>query len=369
MGKTQKKVENHSQRDEQRRAIGLRVQRLRLSLPPEESQLSTFAASVDLSDSLLSRIESGKASLPFDAVERIANVTGQHPEAITTGNPYPDIGDHPFREAGKFIKQAELLGVDGLFADRAAALGHLLPFAKKMRKGRVNITASSLRGLEQKSEHRFVRRLMEFGRNPNFEVQVIMTHPKLGSRREYQEHRPTGSIVREILTGINWCLDVWNIAPSDIRLSIASPSSFSIFLIDGPEGRGIINPYPTMRQAFLSYTLAVRNVPAEGSAGEAVSIFQTYLAANFREPWQDENVTVGLEEGLEECWQCIQKKGEGSEELESHRDTFDITLRNCREKGQQIKEGTDGTRKGRIYYDQQRTQNSGEGSATQQSEG
>lgn len=139
---------------------------------------------------------------------------------------------------------------------------------------------------------------MDLGRNSNFEVRVIMTHPKLGPKREYQERRPPGSIIREILTGINWCLDVWQTAPTNMRLRITSPSSFSIFLIDGPEGPGIIYPYPTMHQAFLSYTLAVRNVQAEESAGEAVLIFQTYLAANFNEPWQDEHVTTGLDEGL-----------------------------------------------------------------------
>jgi len=340
--------ENQNRRDELRRTIGLRVQDLRRSLPSDQSQLSKFADAIHLSDSLLSRIESGKASLPLDVVEQLADVTGCRPEAITTGNAYPGLGEHPFHEALKFIQQAKQLGVDGLFGDRSAALGHLLPFAERMRKGKVYITGSSLRGLEQQSEHRFVRRLMDLGQNPHFEVRAIMTDPKLGSKREYQERRPTGSIVREILTGINWCLDVWQISPDDIRLSIASPSSFCIFLIEGPEGRGIINPYPTMRQAFLSYTLAVRKVAAEAGAGEALSIFQIYLAANFVEPWQDSHVTVGVEEGLQECLQCIEKKAEGSVELESHRDQLELTLRNCREKTREMKVQQQMPKKGRV---------------------
>ncbi|GAI17920.1 unnamed protein product, partial [marine sediment metagenome] len=225
---------------DQRRIIGQRVRDLRLRLPGDASQLKEFANRVKLSESHLSRIESGTASLPLDAVERIANIIGCRPEAIITGNQYQDNGTHPFQDALVFLQQAQLLGIDGLFPERTSALGHLLPFAEKMHGGKVFITGSSLRGLEQRPEHGFVRRLTDFGRNPTFEVKVIMTHPKLGSKREYQERRPPGSIIREIFTGINWCLDVLQIHPTDIRLSIASPSSFSIFLIDGAEARGII---------------------------------------------------------------------------------------------------------------------------------
>jgi len=318
---------------EQRRIFGLRIQNKRRSLPPDKSLLSYFAKSLGMNESLLSRIESGNASFPLEKIELLAEVAGCREEEILYGNAYPDFGKHPFNETLKFLQQAAILGVDGLFTDRAASLGHLLAFAERMRKGKLYITASSARGIEQRTDHLLVQRLMEMGPNDHFEVRVIMTHPKLGSKREYLERRPTGSIIREILTGINWFLDVWQIKPIDIRLSKANPSSFCIFLVEGPEGRGIINPYPTMRQAFLSYTLAVHKVAAGGGAGEAVSIFQNYLTANFEEPWQDSHVTEGLVDGLEKCIQIIEKKEPGSEELGLHREQLERTYQNCLEKG------------------------------------
>jgi transcriptional regulator with XRE-family HTH domain len=338
-------------RDEYRRAISRRVQQLRLGLPEKERQLGTFADKVGLSESLLSRIESGKVSLPLDAVELIADVAGCQPEVITTGRIYVEGQKLPLQPAVEFLQQAQDLGVDGLFRDRAAALGYLVPFVNKMRGGKIFITSSSLRGLEQRSEHRFIRRLVELGGNPRLEMKVIMTHPKLGSKREHQEHRPEGSIVREILIGINWCLEVLHIEPANIRLSIASPSSFSIFLIDESEGQGIINPYPTMRQAFLSYTLAVCKVPADRGGGEAVSIFETYLGANFLEPWNDPNVTTELKSGLEECLDCIKNESEEGKDLKTHRDMLNLTLEKCEKIKADLEEKRKGTGKGRASDD------------------
>lgn len=323
--------EQKKEREKNRRVIGQRVQQLRLGLELEKQSLGQFAQNIGLSESLLSRVESGKASLPLDVVELIAKTLGCRVDAIITGEAYPG-EKNPLRSGIEFLQQAEGLGVDGIYQDRTSALGYLLPFAEKMRAGEINITGSSLRGLEQRSEHRFVSYLEKLGNNPQFKMKVIMTHPALGPKREHQENRPKGSIVREIFTGINWCIEVLNIPPENIRLSIVSPSSFSIFLIDGPEGRGIINPYPTMRQAFLSYTLAVRKVSAEKGAGEAVSIFETYLSANFREPWVDPNVTVALKEGLEDCKSCIAKGNEGSEELKPHQEMLELTLKKCTER-------------------------------------
>ncbi len=320
-----------SRRASQRRAIGQRLREQRSQRAPN-IPLKTFSEQVGLSDSLVSRIESGTASLPLDAVPRIAEVLGCRQEAILSNEPHPEAGTLPFHKAVEFLQKAQLLGIDGLYPDRPSGLSHLVPFAEEMCGGKVFITASSLRGLEQRPEHRFVRRLMAFGHSPTFEVSVIMTHPRLGSEREHQERRPPGSIVREILTGITWCIESLRIPPSHIRLTTASPSSFSIFLIDGPEGRAIINPYPTMRQAFLSFTLAVRSVPVDGRAGEVISVYQTYLEANFREPWQDQQVTVGLIKGLQECQDLIDNRDEECEELRIHGEMLKRVLAKCRER-------------------------------------
>jgi len=328
------KSEVNKQRVENRLPIGQRLQRFRLSLTGDERQLGKFASKIKLSESLLSRIESGKASLPLDAVERIADKFGCRPETITHGDAYPERDKNPLQSGIELLQQAKSLGVDGIYQDRTSALSYLLEFARKMRSGDINITGSSLRGLEQRSDHKFVDYLKELGSNPHFKMKVIMTHPKYGPAREHQENRPKGSIVREILTGISWCIEVLNIVPDNIKLSKASPSSFSLFLIDGPEGKGIINPYPTMRQAFLSFTLAVRKVSAEEGSGEAVSIFETYLQSNFYDPWVDPGVTIGLIEGLNECHEIANDK-KGPEELTSHQEMFKLTLEKC---GVEIKE-------------------------------
>lgn len=327
------KNENNELREKEksRLVIGQRLQHFRHSLPNEIRQLSEFASKIGLSESLLSRIESGKASLPLDAVERIADKFGCRPEALIAGDAYPNKEKDPLQSGIDFLRQAQYLGVDGLFPDRTLALGYLLQFAQEMRSGEIKITGSSLRGLEQKSEHGFVRRLIEFGNNPLIEMKVIMTHPMHGPEREHQENRPEGSIVREILTGIIWCIEVLKIEPENIKLSKASPSSFSIFLLDGPEGRGLINPYPTMRQAFLSFTITVHRGANGKGPGEAVSIFETYLQANFRDPWDDQNVTVDLIKGLEECKEILSEdKGKtDTKELRPHKELLELTLKKC----------------------------------------
>jgi len=319
-----------SQQRSLREKIGARVRQVRLALPSEEAQLLTFAKNVGVSNSLLSRVESGKASLGVEVVDRIAEVAGCRPEAITTDDPYPERDLSPFSDAATFLGQARLLGVDGLFPDRASALSHLVPFAEKMRSGAIHITSSSLRGLEQRSEHEFVRKLIEFGRNARrYDVRIIVTDPRLGSAREHQERRPEGSIVREIFTGINWCLNDMGIHHSRIRLSRVSPSLFSIFLLDGAEGRGLINPYPTMRQAFSSYAFTVRRV-ADQPVGP--QIHESYYQANFSEPWQDKRITVALHKGLVECDACIEKEkgGSGYEQLAPYRIMLQRAMETCR---------------------------------------
>jgi len=291
-----------------RRRVGLGILYKRKSLPPDQRSMAAFCSRIGISESVLSRVESGKISCPLEIVNSIAAVTGCDPREIIDPDFHPPAPVHPFHKAMGFLEQCESMGVEAIFADRTAALTHVLPFATEMRRGRVLLSGSSLRGLDQQAEHPFVRRLMDFCHDPKFDVKVIMTHPKLGHNREYHERRPRGSIVGEILTGINWCLDVWGLKPCSIRLSLASPSSFCLFLVDGPHGRAIVNPYPTMRQAYLSYALAVRSFDGVNSNDVAVSVYRTYLSANFEEPWQDDGVTVELARGLEEWKDAIQNE-------------------------------------------------------------
>lgn len=313
---------------EDRQAIGRRILQHRNQLG---KSLTDIADKVDLTESLLSRIESGKVGLPLDRLEMLSAIFGCHPEEIRIGR-ISDDQILPLQPALEFLQQAQNLGVDGLFQDRASALEHLVPFLKKMRMGQILINGSSLRGLEQKSELEFIQSLVKLGGNPRITMKVIMTHPKIGPNREKQEGRPEGSIVNEILTGINWCVETLQIEPKNIKLSTASPSSFSIFLLAGTEGRGIINPYPTMRQAFLSYTLVVRKVPSNKGAGEAVSIFDTYLRANFNDPWDGRYITKELIEELRDCLECIKKNPKEYKDLAIYRDRIELTLKKCEAK-------------------------------------
>ena len=334
-------------RGELKRQIGMRVKQARLNLPPKESSLGVFAKKILLSESQLSKIESGNASLPLELLEVIATATGCRREQILTGEGYPQRTKRSLDPALLFLQQAKLVGVEGLHAERAPALTELVEFASNMRAGRISITGSSLRGLEQRSEHDFVKLLQRFANDrPKVELRVIMTHPKHGSVREHLEHRPKGSITREIFAGISWCLEVLHIDVANIRLHNASPCCFSIFLEDGPEGCGLINPYPAMRQSFMSFALVVRRVAETGVGGGAMSVFQTYRQANFEDPWQDQRVTTSLPDGMTECADCIKNKTEGYEELHPHEASLQAIIEHCRARAEDTGENRSSAHEG-----------------------
>lgn len=304
-------------RKELQRKIGLFIRKARSQLPSEEGTLAKLAEKLGLTESQLSRIESGALSLPLELLDEVAQAIGQHREQVFMGGEAQvSRPEHPFAPTMHFLDQARLLGVDGLYAERAAALTHLVAFAKRMNSGKIRITGSSLRGLEQKSDHEFITQLRRFtaGRNRDrFDCRFILTDPRLGGKREDQERRPKGSITREILTGIGWCLNQLQVHHRHIKLNQTSPSCFGIFLIEGGEGRGCANFYPTMRQAFTSFAITFRSLNEDQKGGEANSVFQTYVQANFEEPWQEEGVTIDLLEGLNQCLRAFEAGGKTGE--------------------------------------------------------
>lgn len=289
-----------------RREIGERIRKAREELNDEKRTLKWFCEAVggNLSESLLSQMESGSRPISSDLLLRIANVTGVSPHELLSGR-----GEKPvqidFQPTVQFLEQAQRLGVKALGMDRDAALFDLLPFLNGMYTGEVNITGSSLKGLQQDSNHEFIKKLIEVARDrPKIAVRTLMTHPKYGYTREFLENRISGSIVSEIFQGIRWGVGILEIPPENIKFVKASPTCFSIFLWNGREGVGFVNPYPLMKQAFTCFSLTVRSVDRpDAQGGRAQSIYQSLSNANFHTPWEDTsgNITVPLSVAIDEC--------------------------------------------------------------------
>ncbi|MBU6409889.1 MAG: hypothetical protein KGR98_05820, partial [Verrucomicrobia bacterium] len=141
-------------------------------------------------------------------------------------------------------------------------------------------------------------------------IRVMFTHPQTdGFRREVLEGRVGGSIVTEIFQGIVWAMDYLNIPPENIRLLKASPSIFTVFAWNTRTGVALLNPYPLMAQAFLSFSLIIRSSDRLPGQAHLTALYETLYRANFNDAFYDQTgkITVDLQAGIDEC--CAAEDG------------------------------------------------------------
>jgi len=237
---------------------------------------------------------------------RISESFGIAPEQLLYDKPPERTSTADFASTIDFLQQAQRLGIRSFHPIRDTALFDLIPFVQGMFSGEICITGSSLKGLQEDVNHEFVNQIDRVrDRRDQVGLKVLMTHPKFGYHRESLEGRTRGSIVSEIFQGLKWAMTRLQVRPADIKMVKASPTCFSIFVQDGHRGVGLVNPYPTMKQAFTSLSLIVESVQRADAPGRAQSIYHNYFNSNFSSPWNDTSgkITVTLADALKECGQ------------------------------------------------------------------
>lgn len=293
-------------RKKRRLEIGTRVREARQKLKGNSSDAAVMARALHISESQLSRYETGAQSLPTELLYDAAKHLGVHPLSLL-----PDVGHlgagggsrHPFYQATEFLQNCMDLGAEYVLPNREAALAKLAEPLRRLYQGKVQITGSSFKGLLQNPRDEFVKALIECSTDVNRknQVQAIMTHPLYGFTREGLENRLRGAIVAEIFQGIRWLLQTVGLHKSNIKLMRAAPSSFTIFMEDDVGGTCLVNPYPMMQQAYNCFAMVAARPLSVGSGLQSRSIFVSFQNANFSEPWGDSKVTADLDKALEEC--------------------------------------------------------------------
>jgi transcriptional regulator with XRE-family HTH domain len=296
--------------DQKRHQIGRALKSAREDNRFTQSKLCELMSD-EITEPKLSKIETGTDSLPAELIPHLAEITGKNPEELLGVESPSDTTIQNFEHTISFLSQAGELGIIGLEATRGTGLLRIVNFLRKMHVGEVAITASSLRGLQQDRSNEFVRALRFLSnQRRQVKIRILFTHPLNGYDREILEGRVAGSIVTEIFQGIAWAMQFLNVRTEDIRLLKASPSVFSVFAWNESQGMGLINPYPTMAQGFVSFAVLLKSIDAHGARmHHGISLFGSLYRANFRDVWQDaeptgtKKICVDLDTGFQQCLQ------------------------------------------------------------------
>lgn len=266
---------------------------------PDLRSAREFALRLRISPSQLSMYESGARPIPAAILVRAAEVARVDLNSLMQRTASVD-REHPFLHAVQFLQHARDLGIEDVFQTRSAGLLAMTPFLRDTTHGKLFITASSLRGVREDVGNPFVRALAEMQQRgePAFDIQAILTYPKIGDHRAKVEGRVEGSISAEIVQGVKWLLRDLRVPASNIKFLKASPSMFSLFIMRGDDGLGLLNSYPAMAQAFTAFSLIVRPNPTSGH-----DVFSRVLTNNFHFPWNsaDSDITVDLVQTIQDC--------------------------------------------------------------------
>jgi transcriptional regulator with XRE-family HTH domain len=281
--------------------IGERMREARETLPKPDRNLAEFSKKLEISKAYLSQMESGKKPIPIHLLIRVANETGKSLDFLLSGQSQTGLESIvSFNSAIEFLQKASALGVFGMESTRESALYRCLPFLRSIRNGEVDITASTLRGLTVDPNNAFVAELKK--KSESLNIRILFTHLQCAGLREQLEGRAVGGIVDEVVVGIKWAHSTWNVPLANMKFVKSAPNTFTIFVSDGKNAVGLINPYPLRQQAYMSFTLLLQKalVPSDHRPPTASSIYEGLHNSNFVGPWDDGKITVDLRAGATE---------------------------------------------------------------------
>jgi hypothetical protein len=180
-------------------------------------------------------------------------------------------------------KLTEEFGLEGVHRNRLDAIEHEFYRIMENERKQIDIVGSTIFGLKGHSwvtPERVVHVLRTKKADPNFVLRILLTHHEYLSFRQEQERkekRPDRWVIsKEAIDAV----DILRKADmlDCVRFYRGAPTCFTI-VCHGQE-RMLLNPYPYEREAFNSWCLVIRNVPA--------GIYNEFLISHVDKPWVNE---------------------------------------------------------------------------------